>query len=517
MAILTSLIASALLITAFYGTPFCDMRECYVSSTDGLAPLRDFLLFGSMGVITSASLMNKWYGTSIGFRRRVDATFELGVVALMGFALSFFPLMHIFAGVTVPYPANYLQWFLAAAPAGLAGSMLMLERGDLNGWLPKLFSGISGIFLGLALAVELPCEDCGGYPFSAASIILLGSIFTLPAILLGAKMQKWKRSPVPVRRAFRKAPGIIASITIIIAVIMMWGFFLISNYQASVVNGFTGVTNSSFSSFEVGRTFVYSAGYLAIPRVVSQSVGVNISFGNTTLNQTKFPDNFLAAGIGDQSPNCCKDGLDLAYRADVVEFTNGTEAVLARAWWACDVNMACGGYSWQQLLHLGSMNLPKGTLSNWVELEMNWSSPTSIQWFYRISYLANQTRSPWVLYSSFTPPKIQNHYWDAGLYYVGVGNNPTLYADFEQFGVSSAYPITEGSWHVFEQCPEIVLNHSWVCLPKASFINGLHSFWKVLYTFGESYTGLNFSYLGNYKVEFYYSGDPSPPDGTPIW
>ena len=95
-----------------------------------------------------------------------------------------------------------------------------------------------------------------------------------------------------------------------------------------------------------------SAGYLAIPRVVSQSVGINVSLGNTTISQNEYPNDFLAAGVGDESPNCCKDGLDLAYRADVIEFSNGTEAVLARAWWACDYIMACGGYSWRQLLHL---------------------------------------------------------------------------------------------------------------------------------------------------------------------
>ena len=184
------------------------------------------------------------------------------------------------------------------------------------------------------------------------------------------------------------------------AIILLLSLFFTGNYQLSVVNGFSGVSNSTFSPLEVGHTFVYSGGYLAIPRVVSQSVGINVSLGNTTISQNEYPNDFLAAGVGDQSPNCCKDGFDLAYRADVIEFSNGTEAVLARAWWACDYIMACGGYSWQQLLHLGSLDLPAGALSNWIELQMNWTNSQDIQWFYRIHHASNESVTPWILYSS---------------------------------------------------------------------------------------------------------------------
>ncbi|MHB8567713.1 MAG: hypothetical protein ACYC7D_14730 [Nitrososphaerales archaeon] len=500
-SIVPALISSALFIIAVNLMPLCEVRECYASSTDGLAPLRDFLLFGSLGIITSAALLKKWPG-----KTKLDTAFQLVVPMLVGYALTYYPILHIFAGVTVPFPANYLQWFLSGAPAGLAGSMMLLDRGTLKGPFTKLVAGVSGVVLGLALSVEVPCEACSSYAVPVISIVGLTALFTLPAIYI-----ENTRS-----RKFHLIPKITTSATIVVAIILLWGFFLSSNYEASVVNGFVGVNGVSFSPLEVGHSFVYSAGYLAIPRVVSNAVGVNVSFGNTTIDEASFPNDFLAAGVGDQSPNCCKDGLDLAYRADAIEFSNGSEAVIARAWWACDLNMACGGYSWQQLLHFGSTNIPRGSLSNWVELEMNWTSPTLIQWFYRIHFTSNSSETPWSAYSSFTPPKIQNHYWDAGLYYVGEGNQPTLYAYFYQFGVSSAYPITSGTWHVFEECPKIVLNNAWTCIPKAGCINGAHSFWKVLYTFGQNYNGVTFSYLGNHEVEFYYSGR-SPTDGGVIW
>jgi hypothetical protein len=514
-AILPSLIASALFIVATNLVPLCAVKECYVSSTDGLAPLRDFLLLGSLGVITSATSLKQWH--HVGSKKWVDIAFQLTIVTLVGFALSFFNITHIFAGVSLPYSLNYVQWFLAGAPAGMAGSMMLLDRGNHSSSLSKVLAGISGVILALVLSVNvLPCEDCNSSALPTVWILLLALVFTFPAVLLARKIATSTNRHIPVTRFYRRAPSVITTTTISVAIFLMVIFYFIPGYQASVVNAFSGVSNTSFSPLEVGRTFVYSAGYLDIPRVTISAVGVNVSFGNTTIDQESFPHDFLAAGMGDQSPNCCTDGLDLAYRADAVEFSNGTEALLARGWWACDDNMACGGYSWQRLLFFGTKDLPSNSLSNWVGLEMNWTSPTSIQWFYKISFVNNDSSTPWMLYSSFTPPSIQNHYWDAGLFYLGALNPPTGFAYFFQFGVSSAYPITDDGWHVFIQCPEIFLNGIWSCLSKTAYINGLHSYWKVIYTFGENYPGTNFSYLGNYEVEFFYSGK-SPPDGSPIW
>lgn len=509
--VIPPLFGSLLFILWTYVWPLCTVRECYISSTDGLGSVRDFLIFGSFAVITSASCMKIWAkpGTA---PTRSDIAFQLGVTTAVGFALSFFPVMHLFAGVSVGFPLNYLQWFLAGAPAGLAGSMLMLDRGTMNGAFSKLLAGLLGVVLAICLAVELPCQDCSGYPTSIVSILILSALFSVPAMLYGIKKYNSRQnsgSGIP-SIARNRIPSTITIATIVITIVLLLSLIFVGSYEASVVNSFSGVSNSSFSPLEVGHSFVYSAGYLSIPRVVSDSVGINVSFANSTISQTKYPDNFLAAGVGVQSPNCCKDGLDLSYRADVIEFSNGTEAVLARAWWACDYIMPCGGYSWQQLLFMGARQLTTGKLSNWVELQMNWTASNDVQWFYRIHYVENGSVTPWVSYSVFTPPKIENHYWDAGVF---GGVPPAL---FYQFGVSSAYPIKNGDWHILVQCPNIVLNGSRNCIPAASFISGAHSYWKVLYTFGETYQGMTFSYLGNHEVDFYYSGH-SPADGSVMW
>lgn len=499
LAIVPPLLGSLIFTVFVYLPPLCAVKECYVSSPDGLAPLRDFLLFGSLATITSAASLKSWQNEK---KSRADTPFQLGITMLAGFALSFFPVVHIFAGVSADYPLNYLQWFLAGAPAGLAGSMWLLHRGTLHGILPLLFSGLSGVLLAIALCTELPCGDCGDYSVQITSVLLLALAFSLPAVFIEIK---W-------RSCASRIPGVITTITIVLTISLLLSLSFTGDYQMSVVNGFSGVSNSSYSALETGRAFVYSGGYLNTRRVTSDSVGVNVSFGNTTISQ--YPDNFLAAGLGDQSPNCCKDGLDLAYRADVVEFSNGSEAVLARAWWACDYIVACGGYSWQEMLFLGSQSLPNGALQNWVELQMNWTSTPTVEWFYRIHYLNNASSTPWILFSSFVPPVIQNHYWDAGLF--GAGNFPIGYALFYQFGVSSAYPITSTNWQVLINCPNIVLNGTRNCISSASYVNGWHSFWKILWTFGETYKGMTFSYRGGHEVEFYYSGQ-SPPDETVIW
>ena len=503
--VLPPVFGSLLFILLAYVWPLCTVRECYISSTDGLGSVRDFLLFASLATITAASCMKTWVKQG-ATPTRTDRAFQLGVATAVGFALSFFPVVHIFAGVSVGFPLNYLQWFLAGAPSGLAGSMLMVGRGTMKGALSKLLAGLCGLILAIAITVELPCEDCSGYPISISSILILSILFCIPAILYEIKDPRRKLIPeTPVRE---RTPNIITIVTIAVTIGLLLSFIFVGNYEESVVNPFPGVSNSSFSPLEVGHSFVYSAGYLAIPRVVSQSVGINVSFTNTTIFQNEYPGNFLAAGVGDQSPNCCKDGLDLSYRADVIEFSNGTEAVLARAWWACDYIMVCGGYSWQQLLFMNSKQLPTGALANWVELQMNWTASNDVQWFYRIHYNGNESTTPWISYSVFTPPKIENHYWDAGIFPGGVF--------FYQFGVSSAYPIKNGDWHILVQCPNIVLNNSRNCIPAASYINGMQSYWKVLYTFGKTYPGMTFSYLGNHEVDFYYSGH-SPADGTVMW
>jgi hypothetical protein len=308
-----------------------------VSSTDGLAPIRDFLFFGSLSFLASEAAMSR----QLRFSKKIaNVLYALGGSTLLAYTLSFFPILHIYAGVTLAYPSNYIQLFLAAAPPTFLGAAIASGKNKTFDIRIRSFSficGLSGIEIGIMLAVTLPCEACSGYGFSIASILAIGAAFSLGGAAFGEFISK----KIGVRRgSFRKHSIQIVTLAIIIlAVTVLLTTYFVANYEASVVNQFPGIENSNYSPLEVGSAFPYGAGYLTTPKGGTQAVGVTLSFGNTRIANTN--SNFLAAGVGVQSPNCCKDGLDLAYRTDALMFSNGNEAVVARAWWACDTNMAC--------------------------------------------------------------------------------------------------------------------------------------------------------------------------------
>lgn len=515
LSFLPPLAGALAFVVLVYDFPFCEPAECYINSTDGLGWLRDFLFFASLGVLACSSLVA--WNTKTSKKPLYRIAYIFIIATLVEYALGFYPISHIFAGVTVPYPLNYAQWFLAGAQA-FVGAFLATE-GALRVWKPGLPSyvfsfvaGLSGTILGIALSLSLPCEACSGYTISVSSIILLAAALSIAGVALGIYSARLSLKEIQSIKKNR-IPNIAVGATIILFIALIIGFYFSANYQVSVVNQLgPEIQTTPFSPLEVGHAFVYSGGYLDTKRTTSSAVGVDVNFGNSSIGSS--PTNFLAAGIGDQSPNCCKDGLDLSYRIDAAIFSNGTEAVLARAWWACDVNIACAGYSWQQLLHYTSFILPDQDRSSWIDLKMNWntSAVPSVDWFYKINGSAS-----WTEFSSFIVPKIQNHYFDAGVFDVGgTGNFPFHDAFFYQFGVSSGQEIKNSTWRVEMQCPWLVENGTAQCLSAAAFIQGIYSYWKVLYTFGDSYSGLSFNYLGNYTVSFYYSGK-SPTDETRIW
>jgi hypothetical protein len=508
---LTPFIAAGILMVFVYFAPLCATRECYVSSPDRLAPSRDFLFFGSLGFLTATTSLSRRLNMA-EIKSWLDKFFAFVFSMLLGYTLSYFLVLHIFAGVTLVYPLNYLQWFIAAGPPSFAASLWVSVRST-RSRLFNLICGLSGILLGVAFALELPCVTCTDYGVVVGSIFGLATGSSLIGVHLFRKRTVSKPSQTSPGKLRLNPKGLTLSATVSVASVLVLILFFIPSFEASVVDGLGRTGIQGFSSVEVGHAFVYSGGYLSIPRVTTPSVGVSVSFANTSIPNT-YKNDFLAAGVGVQSPNCCKDGLDLSYREDAAMFGNGTEEVLARAWWSCDLNVACGGYSWEQLIFFSFTILPVGTLSKWVDMEMNWTV-TNVHWYYRISNDL-KSYSNWTLYSSFTPPSIQNHYFDAGLYYTGPSNPPIYYALFYQFGVSSGYAIPSSLWRVFFECPRLVANNAWNCISSARFVSGSHSYWKLLYSYGLNFDGVSFTYLGNYTVEFYYSGR-SPPDGAVIW
>lgn len=309
IALLIPILGSLAFIVSAYSVPFCDPRECYVSSTDGLGALRDFILFASLGILACSSILAK----DIFQSRNKTRIYIVMISTLIGYALSFFPLAHIFAGVSVPFPLNYGQWLLASAIPCFTASFLAMSRGKNDPFLLAFLSGVLGVVFGVVIDYSIPCEACTGYPLSIGAILASGALFSILGTTLASKsLTKFSQ---------RNYSSITIGVVIIFTIVVLLGFFLSTNYEMSVTNSFPqSVASTSFSPLELGTSFVYSGGYLSTNRVVTGGVGVSVNFQNTSIASS--PSNFLAAGVGDQSPNCCKDGLDLAYRADAILFSN---------------------------------------------------------------------------------------------------------------------------------------------------------------------------------------------------
>jgi hypothetical protein len=139
----------------------------------------------------------------------------------------------------------------------------------------------------------------------------------------------------------------------------------------------------------------------------TKRVEVGIDLGHFEDNAIKNND-FVLAGIGVQSPNCCKDGLDYGYRADIL-FEDGARFLVARAWETCDQNIGCSAFPWISTMHKSIVPLSGNDSS--IMLAMEWSGRT-VDWYYK-------TSSNWSKYSSFVSPEIENPYFNLGVIWVG--------------------------------------------------------------------------------------------------
>jgi hypothetical protein len=202
---------------------------------------------------------------------------------------------------------------------------------------------------------------------------------------------------------------------------------------------------------------------------------------NLTQFDVKSVGEFLFAGMGVQSPNCCKDGLDYGYRADLF-FNQSGSFLAARAWEVCDINVACSGHPWASELHQSMVRLPPAdTHYEIVMLAMDWQPDgRTVKWYY--------AKSPgeWTEYSRFISPEIGNPYFNLGV--ISVENpftNPdTGNAFFFQVGVSVPLSTQSAFGSIGFQCPgyydELGIKQ---CVDLEPIVRG-NSHWKALWKWG---------------------------------
>jgi len=300
-------VAISVLIALLY--QFCDVRQCYYSGPDGLGWLRLWSLF----------LLTAFVGIFLGRRfvaideRNTTAFFFATTVSLFS---GFYPVALLYGTLTTQPLNSFLLIWASTIPFLFAGLIIFSSVKKLRYVIYS--SATSSVMLLLLLS---GLEDGNLLPL----MIIPGGILTA---ILGYKIGQKLLSN---RTITHKPTQLLFAL-----VIANFFFFAIHAYIDAPMN----LSISSDSDPNRYSPTYYAAAFQDEKHTRVKRVEVEMNFVNFSKNSIQ-KGNFLAAGIGAQSPNCCKDGLDYGYRADVLFSDKGETFLLARAWETCDGNIAC--------------------------------------------------------------------------------------------------------------------------------------------------------------------------------
>jgi len=439
LSVVACCIGAATLVLILLLYQFCDARQCYYSGPDGASWIRlGILLFAA----ATTGLVN-------GRKSNREPEKESSISAVLfgtttAIFLGYYPLALLFDMSLSYLMALGLLAFASSVPfffAGMVSSIFSVNQRH------AAFSAISGWVILSTLFASLRPE---GAPLLVV-IIAAG----IPAAFFGFKFLK---------RVY-KEPGMIAFFP---SMIVLFALVAVHPFLDAPMN----MAISDNRGIIVQPTY-YAGAYHDEHYFSTNRVEVKIDlehFEGSTIGKGVF----VLAGIGAQSPNCCKDGLDYGYRADVL-FADGARYLVARAWETCDQNIGCSAFPWIDTMHESTTSLPGN--SSLVVLAMEWHGRT-VDWYYK-------TSGDWSKYSSFVPPKIENPYFNLGVIWVGSPTaNPDLQnAYFYQTGVSTPGKEVRYGKITFE-CPSYYDKQGLKqCIPIAAVIGG-NSHWKVLWKWG---------------------------------
>jgi hypothetical protein len=435
-------IAAAIVVLMLLLYQFCDARQCYYSGPDGTSWLRlGTLLFSTAttGLLTGGKSRREPQKKK---SNSIDAMlFGATTVIFLGY----YPVVLLF-GMFLAYPmALALLAFASSAPfffAGIASSAFSDRARH------AMYSAIIGWAVLAALFASLRLEGT----LLLAIMVAAG----IPAALLGRRIANSKQKELTIASSFSS---------------MITLFALVAVHPLLDAPMNLAINDSSRGAI-VQPTY-YSGAHHDEPYFPTKRVEVGIDLGNFDDSMMGKSD-FILAGIGAQSPNCCKDGIDYGYRADIL-FEDGARYLVARAWETCDQNIACSAFPWISTMHESIVSLTGN--SSLVMLAMEWNDMT-VDWYYK-------TSGNWSKYSSFVPPEIENPYFNLGVIWVGNPNtNPVLQnAYFYQAGVSTPSKEVQYGQITFE-CPSYYDKQGTKHCPPLTAIKGGSSDWKVLWKWG---------------------------------
>jgi hypothetical protein len=451
---------------------FCNPRVCYSAGPDGFEPIRLGLFLGSIAVLGVA------FGVSVHSRTSLSRKTSLVIPFAAYYALAYYPVIFTFAGTKLLPP--YHPWAVSLLLALLSYSLAVTvsdQFGKFMGFTPLAF-------LGFLIVVSAGIDSA--YLSDLTQDILIIVLGSVSATVLGVVTSTRKEFVRRHSRTFPRLLGVVPVIVIAMTVILI----------PDAVNQLTpqGEAYQS-SSFAMGAP-LYAGGYMEGTANGTAGVATTVSFAGT--NPTSIQsDNYLSAGMGIHSPDCCVDGIDYAYRFDIFLYHDGNESLLASAWQVCDANAACGGHSWKLLMFIKSGSLAIANDNSSVRLQLEWRNHT-VDWSY------GPSQGSTTEFATFEAPPKENPAFNIGVLRTDASVNQQRAAYFFQFGIASRYALGHSGWTVAFSCPS-TLNGIWTCANNVQTIQGGVSYWKVLWKWGEDYPNVMALKLGSHAFALSYS------------
>ena len=497
-----------------YGPGGVWQPECYYSGPDGLVGLRlvgVMFCYGALPVLVKAAEK----------RGALDRRIRPALAVLGGIVLSvvmiWFPLSAWFSGVT------YLPLFLIFQTLILVG-ITQIATGILAARIGRSLKvgAVSGAVSLLFISALFWTPECPGCDRSSLFLFApLWAVFALVGSVTELGLTSRLRLP--------KLSGRLSTIRIedaqrvglaLVLTVCLWTLVAHNFWDASVL--FASSISSSPGELTLGQPFYpYVGGYYNSTqyRICCVEIGVSISMANPHILA---PDNFLLAGMGVQSPNCCVDGWDFGWRADVFLLPDRTLILSGSSWETCDGNANCGGYIWEHLWYHSQTTLSPQNISTPIYLQMKWEPVTVdgqqrslVNWYY------NTTGVAWTKFGSYLPDRRLGTYFDIGLSGGPASEIPQGSAFLYQFGVASKLPVS--GWSASLLYPSFQYQGSWRAMERANIVQGDFSYWKVNYRWGgRPYPGVTAranlldSTIPADIVNFSYTGG-TMKDFTPLW
>src|SRR5579885_797701 len=479
-------IAAAIVILIAVLYQICDSRECYYSGPDGFGWLRLWVL------LFAAACTGLFVGLAFSGTAK-QKNVNLGDSTAS--ALFFTSIITIFAGY---YPVA----LVSGIPASLPNYILLLASASLA---PFVIGGATAAALTGRARFALVCaaitpailallflplhHDKGQISF--ASLILAAGLPVTLVTFMAVSRKLSHRAGGQQDKNSKSA--ILASATALV----FFFIFAVHPYLDAPMNLLADVVKGDADD-DTLPTY-YSGIYHAANYFSVKAVEVQIGYGNAMQRQLEsVPEaSPLLAGIGVQSPNCCKDGLDYGYRADVL-FSEGKQYLVARAWETCDQNIACSGVPWESKMYQNVMPLPSNVTN--IVIGMRWSSDTHhmVQWYYRTADVMAESShnsssvSAGSLFGTFAAPAIENPIFNVGVLNMtalqSLTNPPYGNANFYQLGVTEqndkAYQSNLNETLTFGCLVYYSLDGNRNCASDTRPVFDGDSHWKVLWKWG---------------------------------